>query len=140
MAPKSTSLLQGTLDLIVLQLLLAEPTNGYELAQRIQAISREVLNVNAGSLYPSLYRLEARDLIRATWQESKTGRRVKVYSVTAAGSHNWRDRCALVTHPENRIKSARIAHERPSCTTFTRITPSPGLFKTCSCLVPQGRL
>jgi len=85
MAPKSASLLQGTLDLIVLQLLLAEPTNGYELAQRIQAISREVLNVNAGSLYPSLYRLEARDLIRASWQESKTGRRVKVYSVTTAG-------------------------------------------------------
>jgi PadR family transcriptional regulator len=85
MPPKSASLLQGTLDLIVLQLLVAEPTNGYELAQRIQAISREVLSVNAGSLYPSLYRLEARDLIRASWQESKTGRRVKVYSVTASG-------------------------------------------------------
>ena len=85
MAAKPASLLQGTLDLIVLQLLRAEPTNGYELAQRIQAISRDVLNVNAGSLYPALYRLEARDLIRAEWEESKTGRRVKVYSVTAAG-------------------------------------------------------
>jgi len=85
MPPKSASLLQGTLDLIVLQLLRAEPTNGYELAQRIQAVSREVLNINAGSLYPALYRLEARDLIRAEWEESKTGRRVKVYSVTAAG-------------------------------------------------------
>jgi transcriptional regulator len=85
MPPKSAPLLQGTLDLIVLQLLRAEPTNGYELAQRIQAISRDVLNVNAGSLYPALYRLEARDLIRAEWDESKTGRRVKVYSVTAAG-------------------------------------------------------
>ena len=85
MPPKSPSLLQGTLDLIVLQLLRAEPTNGYELAQRIQAISRDVLNINAGSLYPALYRLEARDLIRAEWEESKTGRRVKVYSVTAAG-------------------------------------------------------
>ena len=82
---KAPSLLQGTLDLIVLQLLRAEPTNGYELAQRIQAISRDVLNVNAGSLYPALYRLEARDLIRASWEESKTGRRVKVYAVTAAG-------------------------------------------------------
>ena len=77
--------LQGTLDLIVLQLLRAEPTNGYDLAQRIQAISRDVLNINAGSLYPALYRLEARDLIRAEWEESKTGRKVKVYSVTAAG-------------------------------------------------------
>src|SRR5215211_2830810 len=85
MPPKSASLLQGTLDLIVLQLLRAEPTNGYELTQRIQATSRDVLNINAGSLYPALYRLEARDLIRAAWEESKTGRRVKVYSVTAAG-------------------------------------------------------
>ena len=85
MSSKSPSLLQGTLELIVLQLLRAEPTNGYELAQRIQAISRDVLSINAGSLYPALYRLEARDLIHATWQESKTGRRVKVYSVTTAG-------------------------------------------------------
>jgi PadR family transcriptional regulator PadR len=85
MTSKSPTLLQGTLDLIVLQLLRAEPTNGYELAQRIQTISSDVLNVNAGSLYPSLYRLESRGLIRAEWQESKTGRRVKVYSVTASG-------------------------------------------------------
>ena len=82
---KHTPLLQGTLELIVLQLLRAEPTNGYELAQRIQAVSRDVLSINAGSLYPALYRLEARDLIRSEWEESKTGRRVKVYSVTAAG-------------------------------------------------------
>ena len=85
MTPKSAPLLQGTLELIVLQLLRAEPTNGYELAQRIHAISRDVLSVNAGSLYPALYRLEARDLIRSEWEQSKTGRRVKVYSVTAAG-------------------------------------------------------
>jgi PadR family transcriptional regulator, regulatory protein PadR len=85
MPPKSPSLLQGTLDLIVLQLLRAEPTNGYELAQRIAAISRDVLTINAGSLYPALYRLEARDLIRSDWEDSKTGRRVKVYSLTAAG-------------------------------------------------------
>ena len=85
MTSRSAPLLQGTLDLIVLQLLGAEPTNGYELAQRIQAISRDVLNINASSLYPALYRLEARDLIRGEWDESRTGRRVKVYSVTAAG-------------------------------------------------------
>src|SRR6185295_2557209 len=85
MPPKPNSLLQGTLELIVLQLLRAEPTNGYDLAQRIQTVSRDVLAVNAGSLYPALYRLEERDLVRASWEESKTGRRVKVYSVTAAG-------------------------------------------------------
>jgi PadR family transcriptional regulator PadR len=82
---KPVGLLQGTLDLIVLQLLRAEPTNGYDLAQRIQAISRDALSVNAGSLYPALYRLEARGLIRAEWQETEAGRRAKVYSVTASG-------------------------------------------------------
>jgi len=85
MSGKPTFLLPGTLDLIVLQMLRAEPTNGYELAQRIATVSRDVLTVNAGSLYPALYRLEARALIRASWEESKTGRRVKVYSLTAAG-------------------------------------------------------
>jgi len=84
--PKSPApLLQGTLDLIVLQLLRAEPTNGYDLSLRIQAISRDVLQVNAGSLYPALYRLEERGLIRADWQETPKGRRAKVYSLTAAG-------------------------------------------------------
>jgi PadR family transcriptional regulator PadR len=91
MPPKSASLLQGTLEMIVLQLLRAEPTNGYELAQRIETISRDVLTINAGSLYPALYRLEERDLIRATWEESKTGRKVKVYSLTAAGRKELAD-------------------------------------------------
>jgi transcriptional regulator len=85
MAPKSAPLLQGTLDLIVLQLLRAEPTNGYDLSLRIQAISSDVLNVNAGSLYPALYRLEERDLIRSEWTQTPNGRQAKVYSVTAAG-------------------------------------------------------
>jgi transcriptional regulator len=84
-ARDKTSLLQGTLDLIVLQLLQAEPTNGYDLMLRIQAISREVLSVNAGSLYPALYRLEERGLVRADWQATENNRRAKVYSVTAAG-------------------------------------------------------
>ena len=78
-------LLQGTLDLIVLQLLRAEPTNGYDLSLRIQAISRDVLQVNAGSLYPALYRLEERGLIKAEWSETPKGRRAKVYSLTTAG-------------------------------------------------------
>jgi transcriptional regulator len=81
----STPLFQGTLELIVLQLLRAEPTNGYDLTLRIQAVTRDVLNVNAGSLYPALYRLEQRGLIRAKWSETASGRRAKVYSVTAAG-------------------------------------------------------
>jgi transcriptional regulator len=85
MPQANASFLSGTLDLIVLQLLLAEPTNGYDLTLRIQAISDDVLNVNAGSLYPALYRLEQRGLLKADWDRSDSGRRTKVYAVTAAG-------------------------------------------------------
>jgi PadR family transcriptional regulator, regulatory protein PadR len=86
MARQPTSLLQGTLDLIVLQLLREEPTNGFDLTRRIQAVSKDVLRVNAGSLYPALYRLEARGLIRSTWQVTENNRRAKVYAITAAGT------------------------------------------------------
>ena len=85
MPQANASFLSGTLDLIVLQLLEAEPTNGYDLTLRIQAISNEVLNVNAGSLYPALYRLEQRGLLKAAWDRSESGRRTKVYAITAAG-------------------------------------------------------
>ncbi|HEX8275677.1 MAG TPA: PadR family transcriptional regulator [Longimicrobiaceae bacterium] len=85
MTQANSSFLTGTLELIVLQLLAAEPTNGYDLTLRIQAVSSDVLNVNAGSLYPALYRLEQRGLLRADWARSDSGRRTKVYSVTAAG-------------------------------------------------------
>jgi transcriptional regulator len=85
MTKRKTSLLQGTLDLIVLQMLQAEPTNGYDLMLRIQAVSRDVLSVNAGSLYPALYRLEERGWIKAEWQATENNRQAKVYSTTAAG-------------------------------------------------------
>jgi transcriptional regulator len=85
MTQANSSFLTGTLELIVLQLLAAEPTNGYDLTLRIQAVSSDVLNVNAGSLYPALYRLEQRGLLRADWAKSDSGRRTKVYSVTPAG-------------------------------------------------------
>ena len=84
-------MLPGTLDLIVLQLLDAQPTNGYDLAQRIQATSKDVLTVNAGSLYPALYRLEQRGLIRAAWRDTDSGRRAKTYSTTAAGKRQLDD-------------------------------------------------
>ena len=91
MTRSKTSLLQGTLDLIVLQLLQAEPTNGYDLTLRIQAISKDVLNVNAGSLYPALYRLEERGLIRAEWTSTENGRKAKTYSLTPAGKKHLTD-------------------------------------------------
>jgi PadR family transcriptional regulator, regulatory protein PadR len=82
---KPAPMLQGTLDLIVLEMLRAEPTNGYDLSLRIQAISHDVLNVNAGSLYPALYRMEERGLIHAEWEETPNGRKAKVYSLTSSG-------------------------------------------------------
>ena len=94
MAKSSEPLLHGTLDLIVLQLLKAEPTNGYDLTQRIQALSSDVLRVNAGSLYPALYRLEARGLVKTAWEETPAGRKAKVYSLTSAGRKQLADQRA----------------------------------------------
>ena len=85
MRPTRTDLLQGTLDLIILQLLRGEATNAWDLTLRIQATSRDVLSVNAGSLYPALYRLESRGLIKGSWKTTPKNRRAKFYALTAAG-------------------------------------------------------
>ncbi len=78
-------LLQGTLDLIILQTLRWGPRHGYGISQLIRAGSKEVLRVDTGSLYPALHRLERRKLIAAEWQTSKNNQRVRVYSLTARG-------------------------------------------------------
>jgi len=78
-------LLQGTLDLIVLKLLRAGAANGWQLTQSIQAISHCVLDVNYGSLYPALRRLEARGWVSASWASSENNRRARYYQLTAAG-------------------------------------------------------
>ena len=85
MPRRTPDLLHGTLDLLILKTLAGEPQHGWALARRIQAISRDVLEVNQGSLYPALYRLEDEDLIKGEWQESDEGRKVKVYRLTAGG-------------------------------------------------------
>ena len=78
-------LLQGTLDLIILQTLRWGPRHGYGLAQMIRATSREALQVETGSLYPALHRLEKQGWISADWDVSENGQRVRVYRLTAAG-------------------------------------------------------
>lgn len=83
--PAKLDLLQGTLDLIVLKLLRAGAANGWQLTQSIQAISRGVLDVNYGSLYPALRRLEARGWVTAYWAPSENNRRARFYQLTAAG-------------------------------------------------------
>jgi len=80
-----TELLQGTLDLIVLKILQAGPANGWGITQRIQVLSKEILSVNYGSLYPALHRLEARGWIQSEWGASENNRRAKYYSLTRAG-------------------------------------------------------
>jgi PadR family transcriptional regulator PadR len=78
-------LLQGTLDFIVLQTLRWGPRHGYGIAQMIRAGSRDVLQVDTGSLYPALHRLERQGAIAAAWDVSENNQRVKVYRLTAAG-------------------------------------------------------
>ena len=78
-------LLQGTLDLLILKAVAGEPLHGWAIAKRIQLMSRDVLTVNQGSLYPALYRLEDRGWITGDEERSPEGRRIKVYKLTAAG-------------------------------------------------------
>lgn len=76
---------QGTLDMVILQVVAAGPIHGYALAQRIRLISRDLLQIQQGSLYPALHRLENRGLLEAEWDESETGRDAKFYRLTAKG-------------------------------------------------------
>lgn len=82
---QSAEILQGTLDLLILKTLALEPMHGWGIAQRIQQVSREVLQIQQGSLYPALYRLERRGWIRAEWGASENNRRAKFYSLTKVG-------------------------------------------------------
>lgn len=76
---------QGTLDMLILQTLSLEPAHGYAIAQRLQQVSREAVQVNQGSLYPALHRLEQKGWLRSAWRQSETGRDAKFYSITRAG-------------------------------------------------------
>ncbi len=92
---------QGTLDMLILQTLSLEPAHGYAIARRLQQISREVVQVNQGSLYPALHRLEQKRWLKSEWRPSETGREAKFYALTRAGQAQLRvektswDRLAL---------------------------------------------
>jgi PadR family transcriptional regulator PadR len=83
--PSSLDILRGTLDLLILRTLEPRPMHGWGISQMIQQRSRGILEVNQGSLYPALQRLEQRGWIKGTWQASENGRRAKYYSVTGSG-------------------------------------------------------
>ena len=96
MAETKSDLLQGTLDMLILKTLSLAPMHGWGISQRIQQISKDVLQVNQGSLYPSLHRLERRARITSEWGTSENNRRAKFYRVTRAGrkqlaeeTENW---------------------------------------------------
>src|ERR1700694_5321908 len=80
-----TDLVQGTLDLLILKTIAIEPMHGWAIAQRIRQVSKEVLQVNQGALYPALHRLEQQGWITAEWGESENNRRAKYYSLTKSG-------------------------------------------------------
>ena len=81
---------QGTLDMLILQILSLQPAHGYGIAQRLEQISKSVVQVNQGSLYPALHRLEQRGWLVADWKESETGREAKFYSLTRSGQKQLR--------------------------------------------------
>jgi PadR family transcriptional regulator len=80
-----TDVLQGTLDLLIMKTIALEPMHGWAIAQRIQLLSKDVLQVNQGSLYPALQRLERQGWVTADWGISETSRRARFYRLTAAG-------------------------------------------------------
>jgi len=103
MARQKQDLLQGTLDMLILQTLALEPMHGWGISQRIQQISRDVLRVNQGSLYPALHRLEQQGWIDAEWDASENNRQAKYYALTRRGraqlrveAENWRRYAAAV--------------------------------------------
>jgi PadR family transcriptional regulator PadR len=85
MTPAKSDLPQGTLDLLILRVIALGPVHGYAIAQRLEQVSRGVVRVPEGSLYPALHRLENRGLLAADWKETETGREAKFYRLTRKG-------------------------------------------------------
>ncbi len=83
--PARNELLRGTLDMLILQTLSAQPLHGYAIAQQIERLSQEALRVEQGSLYPALERLQKKGWATSKWGESPTGRKARYYTITAAG-------------------------------------------------------
>jgi PadR family transcriptional regulator, regulatory protein PadR len=101
---EKSELLQGTLDMLILKIVALGPVHGYGISQRIKQITREVLQVQQGSLYPALHRLERRDWLEAEWGESDNGRQAKFYRLSAKGKKqlareesNWERLASAVT-------------------------------------------
>ena len=102
---KPADLVQGTLDLLILKIVALEPRNGWAISQRLKQISKEVLQVSDGSLYPALHKLEQQGWIKAEWRASENNRRAKFYSLTRLGrkhlereAENWERLSAAISN------------------------------------------
>src|SRR5918996_3387421 len=102
MPPSRFPIPQGTLDMLILQILSLDPAHGYGIAQKLQQVSREAVQVNQGSLYPALHRLEQRGWLSSEWRQSETGREAKFYVLTKAG----RKQLAVEKETWNRLTDA----------------------------------
>jgi PadR family transcriptional regulator PadR len=100
---KPTDLVQGTLDLLILRTISLEPKHGWAIAKRIQQVSREALQVQQGSLYPALHRLEQQGWIQAEWHPTETGRMAKFYSLTRSGRRHFEAELASWTRLSSAI-------------------------------------
>jgi PadR family transcriptional regulator, regulatory protein PadR len=94
MSPTKSDIPQGTLDLLVLQIVALGPVHGYAIAQRLQQISKDVLQIQQGTLYPALHRLENRGYLAADWKASDTGREAKFYRLTTKGRAQLKEETA----------------------------------------------
>lgn len=94
MARDQTDLLQGTLELLVLKTLSLEPLHGWGISQRIQQMSRDVFQVNQGSLYPALQRMKSRGWLRSEWRRTENNRKAKYYMLTPAGERELVKECS----------------------------------------------
>ena len=140
--PTKSDLPQGTLDLLILKVIALGPIHGYAIAQRIQQISREVLQVQQGSLYPALHRLENKGFLAADWKETETGREAKYYRLTAKG----RSHLNAETANWKRLASSRANSARLRCFAWrsTRTMRRPVLASSNTlmsrmCGYPAGR-
>ena len=105
---RPTDLVQGTLDLLILKTIALEPMHGWAIAQRIRLLSQDVLQVQQGSLYPALHKLEQEGWLTATWQTTENNRRAKFYALSRLGrrhleteARNWARLSAAITHVVN---------------------------------------
>ena len=107
-ADKTSALVQGTLDMLILKTLALEPMHGYGIGMRLEQISHGAFQVNAGSLFPAFRRLERDGLIKAEWRATENNRRAKYYALTAAGRRRTPDAVKAAARDEPAYQGARL--------------------------------